>query len=70
MAKKKPCKKPVGNGARFETFQGVNGDYYFRLIAPNDECIAVSEGYQTEEGLLNGIKSVQKFAKGATVRQV
>jgi uncharacterized protein YegP (UPF0339 family) len=71
MAKKKPCKKPVGNGAYFEGHIDPSGEFRFKLVAPNDECIAVgSEGYDTEEGLATGIAAVKKWAKGATFRMV
>lgn len=45
--------------SKFELFKGRNGQYYFRLKAPNGETIGHSEGYVTKQGALNGIDSVK-----------
>lgn len=34
--------------AHFETFQGEDGDWYWRLVAANGETVADSEGYTRE----------------------
>lgn len=41
-------------GARFQTFQGGDDQYYFTLYARNGEAVLSSEGYRTEESALNG----------------
>lgn len=46
-----------------------DGLWYFHLIAPNNEIIAQSEGYETMQNCLNGIEAVKQFAPNATPRQ-
>ena len=52
-------------GPRFEVFTDIAGEYRFRLIAPNNKIIGVSEGYTTKEGCINGVKSVKKHVPKA-----
>ena len=48
---------------RFELFTSPkNGQWYWRLKAPNNKIILQSEGYQSKQGAKNGIKSVKKHA--------
>lgn len=42
---------------RYELFLGTNRQYYFRLVAPNNEIILQSEGYVSLQGAENGIAS-------------
>lgn len=42
---------------RYEIFQGTNRQYYFRLVAPNNEIILQSEGYVALQGAENGVTS-------------
>ena len=44
----------------FEWYKDKAGKYRFRLKAANGEIIAVSEGYSSKEGCVNGIESVKK----------
>jgi len=53
--------------AKFKVFKDKKGEYRFRLIAPNGQIIASSEGYQNKAGCLNGIESVKKNAPVAEV---
>jgi len=53
--------------ARFEVYMDAKGEFRFRLIAPNNETIAVSEGYTTKEGCMNGIESVKANAPTAKI---
>ncbi|MBX3231835.1 MAG: YegP family protein [Labilithrix sp.] len=55
----------VGRSAKFEVFQGKDGDYYFRLIAGNGEIILRSEGYTTRQSAEKGIASVIENAPDA-----
>ncbi|MBN2334641.1 DUF1508 domain-containing protein [Candidatus Bathyarchaeota archaeon] len=48
--------------ARFEVFTDAADAYRFRLKAPNNKIIAVSEAYTTKDGALGGIESVKKNA--------
>jgi uncharacterized protein YegP (UPF0339 family) len=55
-------------GPRFEVFTDIAGEYRFRLIAPNNKIIGVSEGYTTKEGCMQGVNSVIKnVSKAETV---
>jgi uncharacterized protein YegP (UPF0339 family) len=53
--------------AKFEISKDVAGEFRFKLVAINGECIAVSEGYTAKEGALNGIESVRVNAAAAVI---
>lgn len=54
-------------GAKFEITKDKSGEFRFKLIAPNNQVIAVSEGYTSKESALKGIASVKENAtKAAT----
>ena len=53
---------------RFELYRDGRGEYRFRLKAGNGEIIAVSEGYSSKAGALNGIESVRSNAPDATLQ--
>ena len=44
----------------FEIYEDSAFDWRWRLKAKNSKIIAVSEGYSTKQGCMNGIKSVLK----------
>jgi uncharacterized protein YegP (UPF0339 family) len=44
---------------KYEVFTDVAGEFRFHLKASNGEIIAASEGYETKEGVMNGIEAVQ-----------
>jgi len=44
---------------KYQVFTGVGSKFRFHLIASNGEIIAKSEGYETKEGCMNGIRAVQ-----------
>jgi uncharacterized protein YegP (UPF0339 family) len=48
----------VSKTAHFETFQGIDGQYYFDVVADNGQNVLRSEGYKTAAGMQNGIASV------------
>ena len=52
---------------KFELYQDRAGQFRFRLKARNGKIIAVSEGYSTKAGCLNGIESIRKNAADAEV---
>ena len=56
--------------AHFEVFKDTSGQFRFRLRAPNGEPIASSEAYKTKEACMDGIKSVQKNAPNATIKDM
>jgi len=53
--------------AKFEINKDMAGEYRFKLVAVNGETIAVSEGYTSKEGALNGIESVKHNAAEAVI---
>jgi len=54
-------------GAKFVVSKDKAGEYRFKLIAPNNQVIAVSEGYTSKESALAGIESIKLNAAKATV---
>jgi uncharacterized protein YegP (UPF0339 family) len=52
---------------KFEINRARDGQYYFTLIAPNNEIIATSEMYTTKQNCQNGIDSVKRNASTARV---
>ncbi len=55
---------------KFEIYQSKNGEYRFRLKAPNGQIIAAGQGYKSKKSCLNGIESVKKNAADAEVVEV
>ncbi|HET9020447.1 MAG TPA: YegP family protein [Ornithinibacter sp.] len=52
---------------KFELYKDKSGKYRFRLKASNGQVVAVGEAYESKASAMNGIRSVQKNAAGATV---
>ena len=52
---------------KFEMYTDKAGEFRFRLKATNGQIIAVSEGYKSMAGCLNGVESVKKNAADAEV---
>ena len=52
---------------KFEVFKSKN-KWYFHLKASNGQIIADSEAYNTKQGALKGIASVQRFAGIAKIQ--
>ncbi len=48
----------TATGARADVFAGANGRFYFNIHARNGEVVLSSQGYDNEEGALNGAFSV------------
>ena len=53
--------------ARYEIWPYGTNQFRFKLIAPNNETIAVSEGYTTKEGCKAGILAVQTHAQTTVI---
>merc|ERR1712070_897014 len=52
-------RSPARRRGKFEVFRSEkNSEFYFRLKASNGEIVHASQGYDSKEGALNGIKSV------------
>jgi len=54
----------------FEWYVDKTGKYRFRLKAANGEMIAISEGYASKQGCVEGIESVKKNAPIAKIVEV
>jgi uncharacterized protein YegP (UPF0339 family) len=52
---------------KFVITKDKKGEFRFVLKAGNGEVIAMSEGYASKSGAVNGIESVRKNAADATV---
>jgi uncharacterized protein YegP (UPF0339 family) len=55
--------------AKFELYKDKKGEFRFRLVAPNGQTIATSEGYKSKDSAMNGIASVKKNAPAAKVEE-
>jgi hypothetical protein len=54
--------------AKFEVYKDKSGEYRWKLTHTNGQIIANSgEGYKAKANAMNGLKSVQENAPGATV---
>jgi uncharacterized protein YegP (UPF0339 family) len=53
--------------AKFVVKRGTTGKFRFSLLATNGQVIASSEAYETKAACMNGVRSVQKNAAGATI---
>lgn len=53
--------------AKFKIRSSRDGQYYFVLVAPNNEIVATSEMYSTKQKCKEGIESVKRYAVSADV---
>ncbi len=56
--------------AKFEVYEGKNGEFYFRLKAGNGEVVATGEGYASKDGAVKGCEAVKRAAADAVVVEV
>ena len=54
---------------KFEVYTDKAGEFRFRLKATNGQIIAVSEGYTSLSGCMNGIESTKKNAAEAEITE-
>lgn len=52
-------KEDAARPGKFETFKGVDGKFYFHMIAGNGEKVLQSQGYASAGGAATGIASVR-----------
>ena len=52
---------------RFDIKKSKDGQFYFNLIAPNNEVIATGEMYTTKQSCKNGIDAVKEYAPNAPI---
>jgi len=55
---------------KFQVYTDKSGEFRFRLVAPNGQTIAVSEGYKSKTSAMDGIKSVVTNAATATTEDL
>lgn len=60
----------TSTGARFEVFEGADGQFYFNLYAKNGAIVLRSEGYTTKAGALNGAFATQQYGVDKAFYQV
>ena len=53
---------------RFDIKRSSDDQFYFNLVARNNEIIATSEMYTTKQNCINGINSVKENAPRAPIR--
>ena len=53
-----------------EVYQDIGNKWRFRVKAANYKIIAVSEGYNSKQGCLNGIKSLLKHTEEVEIVEV
>ncbi len=52
---------------KFEVFQFINGEWGFRLKAPNGKVVASGEGYKQRAGAIRGARALQRSAARARI---
>jgi uncharacterized protein len=60
----------TSRSASFETFQGLDGQFYFNLLAGNGENVLRSEGYTTESARDAGMDFVVSYGRSVSAYQV
>lgn len=60
-------KNNASDDSRYERKNSTNGKFHFSLKAGNGQIIGSSEMYETAAGMENGIESVMKNSKDASV---
>ncbi|GAH80742.1 unnamed protein product [marine sediment metagenome] len=52
---------------KFKIFKDKKDEFRFRMVAPNGQIIATSEGYTRKESCLDTIDSIQRNAADAVI---
>lgn len=55
--------------ASFQIYKDASGMFRFRLVAPNGEIVAVSEGFKSKDVLLKRIELLKMYAPKADIEQ-
>jgi len=55
---------------KFEIFKDKKDEFRFRMVAPNGQIIANSEGYTQKQSCLDTIDSIQRNAADAEIVEV
>ena len=54
----------------FEIYADPEGEYRFRLRAPDGEIVAVSEGYAEKSSCRSGIERIKRYAPAAIIAEI
>jgi uncharacterized protein YegP (UPF0339 family) len=57
-------------GGRFEVYEGIDGQHYFRLFAGNGENVLRSEGYSSRNAALEGLNAARDLGRRSTAFEV
>jgi len=52
---------------KFQIFRDEVGEYRWRLVAANNEIVAVSEGYTSKQSAINSAQHVKYWASSASI---
>ena len=52
---------------RFEVYKDLNGQWRFRMKAPNGQIIATGESYKQKQSCLDTIDSIKEHASRAVI---
>ena len=55
---------------KFEVFKDAKDEFRFRMVAPNGQIIASSEGYTQKQSCLDTVDSIQRNATEAEIVEV
>ena len=64
------AQKNGSNPDRYQSNQAKNGKHHFVLKAANHQVIGTSQLYDSERGMMTGMKSVQKNAENAKIEDL
>ena len=53
--------------AKFEIFKDATSEFRFRLVAPNGEIVAASQGYNAKVSCVEGVDSLRRYSSGAAL---
>lgn len=56
--------------ARIQVYRDRAGEYRWRLVAGNNEIVAVSEGYTLKQGATRSAQNVKYWASSATIQDL
>ena len=56
------------SAASFQIYKDHAGEFRFRLVAPNGEIIASSEGFKSKDELLKQIELIKRQAPKAEIK--
>ncbi|MDD2823146.1 MAG: DUF1508 domain-containing protein [Candidatus Daviesbacteria bacterium] len=55
---------------RFEILRNRTGEFWWRLVASNNQIVCWSEGYTTKQGAVDAINWVKSWASSAPIHDL